>query len=126
MEADYADVKLVADLAAKGATPLVITSEKEHFIIVPAGTELISLRDFQYAEAPVKKTGLAQMQDVPSFAGYFVRFRDEDSMIFSDPEKFNFTGILDMHKGGAGDAAGGNTKFTWNFAGRNAGLIGSV
>lgn len=99
-----ADMKLVAELAAKGATPAVITSEKEHFIIVPAGTELKSLRDFQFAEAPVKKTGLAQMLDVPSFAGYFVRFRDKDSMIFSDPEKFTFTGILDMHHEGAGDA----------------------
>jgi uncharacterized protein YfdQ (DUF2303 family) len=97
-------MNLVAELAAKGATPAVITSEKEHFIIVPAGTELKSLREFQYAEAPIKKTGLAQMLDVPSFAGYFVRFRDEDSMIFSDPEKFTFTGILDMHKEGAGDA----------------------
>lgn len=97
MEADIADVKLVADLAAKGATPLVITTEKEHFIIVPAGTELKSLREFQFSEPPIKKIGTVQVEDVPSFAGYFMRFRDKDSMIFGLPEKFTFTGILDYH-----------------------------
>lgn len=97
MDANQADLKLVADLSAKAVTPTVIKDEKEHFIVVPAGREIRSLRDFQFAEPPLKKAGKVQVEDVASFAGYFLRFRDKDSMIFGLPETFTFTGILDYH-----------------------------
>ena len=97
MEANQADMKLVADLATKSVTPTVIKDEREHFIVLPDGAEIRSLREFQYAEPPLKKAGKVTAEDVPSFAAYFQRFRDQDSMIFGLPEKFTFTGILDYH-----------------------------
>jgi uncharacterized protein YfdQ (DUF2303 family) len=97
MDANQADMKLVADLATKSVTPTVIKDEREHFIVLPEGAEIRSLRDFQFAEPPLKKAGKVTAEDVPSFAAYFQRFRDDDSMIFGLPEKFTFTGILDYH-----------------------------
>lgn len=104
MEANQADVEFVARLGAETKTPTVFSSEKEHFIVVPAGMELRSLRDFQYAEAPLRKVGTVTCEDVPSFAGYFQRFKDDNSMIFALPEKFTFTGILDYHVAADGEA----------------------
>lgn len=104
MESNIADVKFVADLAAKTVTPTVVTSEKEHFIVVPAGTELKSLKDFQHAEAPARKAGKARALDITSFASYFNRFKNADSLIFADPGKLTFTGILDYHEAGTGEA----------------------
>lgn len=104
MEANIADVEFVAELGAKTKEPTLFTTEKEHFIVIPAGMELKSLREFQFAEPPLKKVGTVTAEDVPSFAGYFQRFKDADSMIFGLPEKFTFTGILDYHMAGAGEA----------------------
>lgn len=104
MEFNGADAEFIADLAAKTVTPSVFTTEKEHFIVVPAGMELKSLKEFQYAQAPIKKVGTVTVEDVPSFSAYFRRFRDANSMVFGLPEKFAFTGILDYHVQGDGEA----------------------
>lgn len=104
MEANQADVKFVADLGAKATTPTLFKDEKEHFIVVPAGMEIRSVRDFQFAEPPLTKQGTITVRDVPSFAMYFNRFADADSLIFADPEAHSFTGILDYHCAAAGAA----------------------
>lgn len=104
METNQADVEFVAKLAAKGATPLVVATEKEHFIIVPEGTVLKSLAEFQYAKPPAEKTGQVGVIDVPGFAAYFNRFKDSDSMIFGNPTGFTFTGLIDYHREKDGEA----------------------
>lgn len=104
MEANEADVKFVAELAQKALQVTVHTGEKEHFAAVPTGFELKSLAAFQYAKAPVDKAGNIAVVDVPGFAGYFNRFKDDDSMIFGDVQAFTFTGILDYHREKDGEA----------------------
>lgn len=104
MEANQADVKFVADLSAKANTTTLFQQEREHFIVIPAGMEIRSVRDFQFAEPPLKKEGSITVRDVPSFAEYFNRFADADSLIFADPKAHSFTGIIDYHCAAAGAA----------------------
>ena len=100
-----AALEYTAGLATDALKPVIHTVEKEHFIVVPEGMELRSLKEFQYAEPPARKAGHVQVQDVASFAEYFLRFRDKDSMVFADPQAFTFTGILDYHEETAEGAA---------------------
>ena len=98
MEANKADVEFVAKLATDTVRAQVIATEPEHFAVIPKGYELVSLKGFQEYEKPVKKHGTVTVIDVPGMAGYFTRFQDMDSMIFGNPDKNTFTGILDYHR----------------------------
>jgi uncharacterized protein YfdQ (DUF2303 family) len=103
MEANAADVALVATLAKDTVKVQVINSESEHFAVIPNGYTLVSLREYQEYEKPIKKHGTINVIDVPGMAGYFNRFADDDSMIFGNPDKNTFTGVLDYHREAAAD-----------------------
>lgn len=112
MDADKAALEYVAGLAKGQITPAVIATEAEHFVVVPEGMELRSLRDFQFAEPPVRKSADVKVRDVASFAHYWKRFRNEDSLIFGDPKAFKFAGIIDYHQAGEGEARPRRHKVT--------------
>jgi uncharacterized protein YfdQ (DUF2303 family) len=104
VETDKAALEFVSELAIGQNRPGIYTTEAEHFIVVPEGTELKSLKEYQFAEPPVTKAGAVKVQDVAGFAFYFNRFKAENSMIFGSPKAFAFVGILDYHEQGAGEA----------------------
>ncbi len=112
METDKEALEFVAELATGQIKPTVWTGEAEHFAVLPKGAELVSLKDFQHAEPPVRKTGDVKVRDVKSFGFYFNRFMDEHSMIFGNPKAFAFVGLLDYHEAGAGDARRKRHKVT--------------
>lgn len=104
MEANQADVQFVAQLAEERVKVQVFTGEKEHFAVIPHGHVVSSLREFQFAEPPAIKEGAVKTQDVAGFSQYFARFADSDSLVFADPQKFTFDGVIDYHREGAGEA----------------------
>jgi len=106
MEANRADVEYVAGLVKAAVQPTLVTSEKGHFIVLPGanGAEIVSLEQFQFAEPPAKKHAAVKVNDVAGFAAYFLRFNDEDSMVFGNPAKFTFHGVIDYHRKKDGDA----------------------
>ena len=91
------------DLVRTSQDHQIVTTEKEHFLVKGDG-ELVSLAEFQYAEAPLKKIGNVRTDDVASFNSYYKRFADKDSIIFASPANFSFTSILDYHEELGGQA----------------------
>lgn len=108
MEAHNKDaVQLIADLG-KETIKFQLIPEPEHIAVIPEGHKIVSLKEYQEYEKPIKRHGTITTIDVPGMAGYFTRFADEDSMIFGNPDKNTFTGILDYHP--ADDMAGAECK----------------
>ena len=97
-------LEYVAGLATDTTEPRVITTEAEHFMVVPKNTEVVSLRQFQFGEMPARKAATVEVRDVAGFAGYFNRFADADSMVFGAPKSFTIKGILDYHAPLEGEA----------------------
>lgn len=94
------DIKHVSDLAQQARSIQVVASEAGHFAVIPEGQQLVSLVEYQQYKPPVEKAAAVVVRDTISFAGYFNRFCDEDSMVFADPDpkSFSFVGIIDYHR----------------------------
>ncbi len=90
-------IELISELGKASIKTQIIKEEPEHFAVIPEGHKLESLRAYQEYEKPIKRHGTITTIDVPGMAGYFNRFADEDSMIFGNPDKNTFTGVLDYH-----------------------------
>lgn len=104
MQADTQDMKTLVEALQKNAAPVVVNAETRHFAFVPEGMSVVSLEQFQDAEPKLRKQGRVEVFDVSSFAAYFNRFADEDSLIFGSPEKVSFTGVIDYHREKEGEA----------------------
>jgi uncharacterized protein YfdQ (DUF2303 family) len=52
------------------------------------------------------------VEDVAGFAAYFLRYSDEDSIIFGDPTNFTFHGVMDYHRNKDGEARLGRHTVT--------------
>ena len=114
MEAHSKDaIELIADLGRTAIKTQIIKDEPEHFAVIPEGHKLVSLKEYQEYEKPIKKHGTLSVIDVPGIAGYFNRFKDEDSMIFGNPDKNTFTGILDFHREDAEDGRDGKHRVVY-------------
>ncbi len=81
------------------------TEEKIHYLTIPEGHELQSLKDLQYpfGVPPERIIATVQLRDAASFCRYYSLFADERSRIFAEPDKQSFAAILDYHGVGAGD-----------------------
>lgn len=114
MDANGADIQQIIGLVKGAAQPLVVTSEKDHFIVLPGsnGPVIESLAKFQHADPPAKKHAAVKVEDVAGFATYFLRYNDEDSIIFGDPTNFTFHGVLDYHRHKDGEARPGRHTVT--------------
>lgn len=104
MEANGADIAQIIELGKEVKRVYINKDEAGHFAVIPTGTELVSIAEFQHAKPPVEKVGSVAVIDVPGFAAYFNRFKDSDSMIFGDPAAVTFTGQLDYHRAADGEA----------------------
>lgn len=101
-----ADFEKIIELVKGAAQPLVVTTEKDHFIVLPGanGPVIESLAKYQHADPPAKKHAAVKVQDVAGFATYFLRYNDEDSIIFGNPADFSFHGVMDYHRNKEGAA----------------------
>lgn len=90
-------LEYVAGLALDATQAQIVTTEAEHFMVVPKDTDVVSLRQFQFAEKPARKQATVKVRDVAGFASYFNRFADPDSMVFGAPKSFTMKAFLDYH-----------------------------
>jgi hypothetical protein len=81
------------------------TGEKVHYALVPAGTELKSLAQFQFPQGvpPDRIVAGVQLRDALSFIRYYAAFSDERSRIFAEPSGPSFLAVMDYHGAGAAD-----------------------
>lgn len=109
-----ADFEQIIGLVKGAAQPLVVTTEKDHFIVLPGpnGPVIESLAKYQHADPPAKKHAAVKMEDVAGFAAYFLRYNDADSIIFGDPTNFTFHGVMDYHRNKDGEARLGRHTVT--------------
>lgn len=93
----------VRDLAREAVQPQ--TGERVHYAVVPAGSEIMTLRDFQYPEGlpPSRIIAAPKFQDAVSFCSYVNSFKDSRTRILADAtlQVLSFTALLDYH--GAGE-----------------------
>ena len=95
------DLQFVAGLAKQVGEPK--KAGNSLVALVPEGTSLADLTEYQYREAPLhRKKGTVTLFDQASFCGYFGLFADDDSRIFADPTRSIFTAVLDYHESGDG------------------------
>lgn len=95
-------VSTIAALAQRAPTSVPVTSEPEHFIIVPEDCRLESLAKYQHSERPARKKANITLFDVASLVRYVNQFKDGNSQIFAKPDDLAFTAILDYHEQGDG------------------------
>ena len=93
-------VKAVRDLTREIAVPQ--TGEKIHYLIAPAGSQLIDLSKQQYPHGlPLYRIDAKpKFQDSGSFVKYVNTFKDQRSRCFADAQNVNFTAMLDYHTPG--------------------------
>jgi len=96
-------VRSIADLAQKAPVSVPITTEPEHFIVVPSDCSVQSLAKFQYGDQPRRKQARVIIHDVASLVTYFNQFKDPNSQIFADEVALAFVAILDYHEQGTGN-----------------------
>ena len=70
------------------------------FVIIPAGSQLVSLEKLIYhdhRERPDTKSGTVEVYDAESFCQYWDDFSDENSQVFADEAEHLILAILDYH-----------------------------
>lgn len=98
---DKTALQEAVSLGQKLGTPHV--SEKVHFALVPNGTEVKSLAQFQFPQGvpPDHIQGTVQVRDAKSFCSYVNAFADERTRIFAEPASQSFLVVIDYHRAGA-------------------------
>ncbi|MFO1156643.1 MAG: DUF2303 family protein [Rhodospirillales bacterium] len=88
--------------------------------VVPSGLRLESLKRYadEYAAAPDRRRGTANIDDLDSFVALVNRFKDGDSVIFADRDaaKPSLTAVLNYdHAGGNGAPRFGDHRIVYAF-----------
>jgi uncharacterized protein YfdQ (DUF2303 family) len=75
------------------------TGEKIHFAIVPEGSEIASLKDYQYPFGlpPERIIAAPKFQDSASFCSYVNTFKDDRTRVFANAGGNSFEACLDYH-----------------------------
>lgn len=89
----------VRDLTREAVQPQ--TGEAVHYAVVPEGTLLKSLAEFQYPHGlpPSRIVAAPRFQEAPSFCSYVNIFKDDRTRILADATLgvLSFTALLDYH-----------------------------
>lgn len=100
-----AAIKHLMDTAAGiGAKPLDIPGATFPAVVVPDGHKVVFLEAAVFnahRQAPERKTGSVQVQQVASLLEYWSLYADEDSRAFADPATVSVRAILDYHHSSA-------------------------
>lgn len=108
-----AEARAVADIVARHITPHVLDARRGNvgsapIVALPDGFSLHSLKPVvdEYLPAPPRRKGTAQLSTLDAFVEHANRFKDPDSVIFSDRGKIDgsrapsLTAVLDYHRAG--------------------------
>jgi uncharacterized protein YfdQ (DUF2303 family) len=84
---------------AREATPEPQTGEKVHYAVVPQGSTLVSLKEYQYPEGmrPERIIAHPKFQDQTSFCSYVNTYKDDRTRIFADVAAASFVALIDYH-----------------------------
>ena len=95
-------VTAIRDLARE-ATPQPQTGEKVHYAVIPQGSQLVSLKDYQFPQGmrPERITAHPKFQDQASFTSYVNTYKDHRTRILADVNQASFVALIDYH--GVGD-----------------------
>lgn len=108
----------IRDLTREAAQPQ--TGEAVHYVVIPEGSKVISLKEQQYPEGmrPSRVIAHPKFQDQASFTSYVNTFKDDRTRVLAnaDPGALNFLALIDYHGIGAGDVR------TPEFVSHRAGL----
>lgn len=94
-------IEQITGLARESAVPQI--NEAVHFAIAPSDSRVIDLSAYQFPDGrrPSRIIAAPKMSDAGSFTDYYKRYFDaEKSLVFADPARFSFLGILDWHPAG--------------------------
>src|ERR1700735_200818 len=100
------DIQLITDirdLAREAIQPQ--TGEKVHYAVIPEGSKVVSLKEYQYPEGmqPGRVVASLKMQDAASLCSYVNSFKDSRSRMFGSVSALSFLAVLDYHPVAAGD-----------------------
>lgn len=102
-----AETQAVAEVMKAHLEPReIVVDDKGHKgWLLPVGIEPYSIKELadEYRDAPERRQGTATLQELDSFIGHVMRFKDADSAIFADPNpsRPTLTAVLDYHRIGA-------------------------
>ena len=98
-----APIREIRDLARAATIPQ--TGEKVHYAVIPEGSKVVSLKEYQYPEGiqPGRVIANLKMQDQASLCSYVNSFKDPRTRIFGSVYSLNFLAVMDYHPTGAGD-----------------------
>jgi Uncharacterized conserved protein (DUF2303) len=83
-----------------------VQSEAVHYAVVPAGSQVVNLKEYQYPHGlpPERIVAHPKFDSAMSFCSYVNSFKDERTRIFGTQTAFSFTAMLDYHPAGAGES----------------------
>lgn len=88
-------------------------------LILPTELRPTSIKEYvdEYRTEPERRRGTATLFDLDSLIAHVVRFSDEDSMLFADPNEKApvLLAVLDYHRGGAGKPRFGQHRARYAF-----------
>lgn len=95
-------------------------SDSVDVLVTPNGMTVQSIKKLldEYLTAPERRKGTATLKDLASFIEHANRFKDEDSVIFADPDpkQPKLVSLLDYHEKGAnGKPRFGEHRGTYEF-----------
>lgn len=98
-----APIREIRDLARAATTPQ--TGEKVHYAVIPEGSKVVSLKEYQYPEGirPSRVVANLKMQDAASLCSYVNSFKDARSRMFGSVSALSFLAVMDYHPVAAGD-----------------------
>jgi len=100
-----AAIKHVYDMGTVAAIkPIAVPEATYPAVVVPDGHKVVFLEQAvfnEHRQAPERKTGNVQVQQVGSFLEYWSLYADEDSRAFADPTTGTVLAILDYHHSSA-------------------------
>jgi uncharacterized protein YfdQ (DUF2303 family) len=101
MDIEKGVVEEIRDLARAAA--VAKTEEKIHYVVVPHGSTITSLREYQYPFGipPERIVASPKFQDQASFCSYINSYKDHRTRLFADSTACSFLALIDYHGAGA-------------------------
>ena len=119
-----AEAGVVAGIVADHLKPTLIDvsapdGAKAAVLVLPRELHAAGIKAFvdEYRTEPERRMGTATLFDLASFIAHVVRFSDEDSVLFADPNEKApaLLGVLDYNRGGTGKPRFGEHRARYAF-----------
>ncbi len=91
------DARAIINIARESTSPHLVEAGKIYVLQTACGLQTVDLTGDQYRELPRRKKGTVTVDDVASFAQYYLKHEVPASEVFADAEAATITAVLNAH-----------------------------